>query len=540
MKKILIIDDDVVIRDSMSLYLSDKGYDVVIAENGIQGISKVKEQSFDLVFVDFRMPGLSGIEFLEMTKKILPKLPVVIFSGTHDINLVIDAMRKGAWDFLTKPIYNMEILDITINKIFEKVELIRIDEEYKISLEREIGERTKDLEDANKLLKETMVSIEKNNVDLKHAREEADRANQFKSTFLLNLSHEVRTPLYGLISYLDLLGDEKTNEEDQVQYVKYAQKSCDRMMQLINDLIDVSKIEAGVIEIQNQRVIVSELFNEIYANFKSFSEEKNISLVLNEGIEDFAECILIDYRKLKQVISKLVHNGIKFTDKGSVEINCEEKGEKFLITITDTGIGISEEECDKIFNYFSQGVENIGPYEGIGVGLSISKTFVEAMGGKIWIETSKERAKTNFYVELPLVKIELDEAKEKVVKTNFESDKKVLVTDDDESILFFVSKLFEKNNVKYITATNGQEAVSIIREFDDIALVIMDIKMPVMNGEEATKIIKEIKPELPVIAHTAFGPELNLEKTLSCGFDSLMSKPIDRKKFMNAIMRYFF
>ncbi|MCG8696409.1 MAG: response regulator, partial [Bacteroidales bacterium] len=257
--KILVIDDEEAIRESLAGYLEDSGFDEVSsASNGIEGLEIFKVMAPDLVLVDLRMPQMHGLEVISEIEKIDKHCPVIVISGTGNIGDAIEAVHRGAWDYIIKPILDFSVLDHAISKAIEKAKLTKENENYKLRLEQLVDEKTKELEQANHKLKEQ-------NSELRLAKQKAEESDKLKSSFLANMSHEIRTPMNGILGFIDLLNETDLSEIDRCEYIDIIKESGQRMLTILNNLMDISKIEAGQMDMHIDQVDLNEICNKLYS-----------------------------------------------------------------------------------------------------------------------------------------------------------------------------------------------------------------------------------------------------------------------------------
>ncbi|NJK97673.1 MAG: response regulator [Bacteroidales bacterium] len=319
-------------------------------------------------------------------------------------------------------------------------------------------------------------------------------------------------------------------------YSQIIKDSCNKLLSIISDLVDISKIETNQIKIIESPVSLFKLLTKTEKDFNIQLAGKKVNLSLKHGIEDPDIIIKTDESKLIQIITNLVGNAIKFTTAGTVELGYKHIGDFLQFFVRDKGIGIKPENFTVIFDRFRQ-VETgkIRNYGGTGLGLAISKSFTELMGGKIWVESNYGEGSTFYFtipykpvIELPAIK-----KQENSPKMNFNS-KIILIAEDEEFNFLYLNELFLETKVKIIRAHNGQEAVDICYS-SPVDLVLMDIKMPVMDGVDATRLIKAKHKTLPVIAVTAYALRGEKEKYMEAGFDDYLAKPIKKDDLMEAV-----
>lgn len=376
--------------------------------------------------------------------------------------------------------------------------------------------------------------------DLIVAKEKAEENDRLKSAFMANMSHEIRTPMTGILGFTDLLKMPDLSEEKKKAYLDIIETSGHRMLQIINDLIDISKIEAGQIEINYSDTDISKLLNELLLFFIPDSNKKEIFLKLNNKVTDDKSFTRTDKTKLTQILSNLIKNALKFTHQGTIEFGCELKNNFYHFYVKDTGIGINEQFHDKIFERFRQGeVNSSEKTEGVGLGLAISKAYVELLGGAIHVESAPGQG-SKFHFTIPYLQatvIQPSAPEEHKVEQSL-PNLKILIAEDEEGIYYLLREILRRNNIETVYASNGQDAIDKMKEHSDIKLILMDTKMPKMNGLEATRIIKSTNPSIPIIALSAFSSELDRNNALEAGCDDYLVKPMDRKSLLEKIALY--
>ncbi|VAW22685.1 hypothetical protein MNBD_BACTEROID04-396, partial [hydrothermal vent metagenome] len=376
----------------------------------------------------------------------------------------------------------------------------------------------------------------------------AKESDKLKSIFLASMSHEIRTPMNSIIGFSEFLLESDLPENKRKNYAKIIITNSKQLLAIVNDILDFSKIEAGVVQLNYQSVNLNKLLNDLYVFYKPIAMESNLMLTYKLGLENYQSVIDIDSTKLNQILTNLLSNAIKFTNEGEVEFGYKLIKNNLQFYVKDTGEGIDDKVKNKIFDRFFQGnLDLVKQHTGTGLGLAISKNFVELFNGKIWF-TSSEKG-TTFYFTIPYTKnktsltsIVSATKKEQFKQGITEKTKKttILVAEDEEYNMMYINVLFSSTKFKIIEANNGKQAVELFKKHPEIDLVLMDIQMPIMNGNEAMKEIKKIKPSIPVIALSAFAMESDKEKTLKKGFDFYISKPIDKKLLFNTIKEYSF
>ncbi len=373
--------------------------------------------------------------------------------------------------------------------------------------------------------------------ELKIAKEKAEESNRLKSAFLANMSHEIRTPMNGILGFAGLLKEPGLSGDEQDKYIEIIEKSGARMLNIINDIISISKIESGLMEISVFETNINEQVKFLYEFFKQEAENKGIKIFLTCTLP-VHECIIrTDREKIFGIMTNLVKNAIKFTQDGFIEIGCEKAGNDVLFHIKDTGVGIDPKKQKTIFERFRQGSESLSRnYEGAGLGLSISKAYVEMLGGKIWVK-SKPGEGSVFYFTIPINHFPLTKSvfSNSILTEEYENRMEklnILIAEDDETSEILIRLAIQLYCKKIISARTGHEAVETCRQNPDIDLILMDIKMPDMDGLEATRRIRKFNKEVIIVAQTAFGLAGDREIAINAGCDEYIAKPFNKVSLM--------
>jgi len=379
------------------------------------------------------------------------------------------------------------------------------------------------------------------NEELLRAKERAEESDRLKSAFLANLSHEIRTPMNAIMGFADLIESEKLSGKTRERYIRIIRKSGSYLLSIINDIVEISQIEAGQIELNENEIELNELLDEVYNSFKTIiASRTNLKLKLEKPTPPLYEKVRLDEVKLKQIMMNLINNAIKFTEQGEISFGyITGNSSEISFFVKDTGIGIAPEKHEIIFERFRQlESRNARIQSGSGLGLSISKAYAEIMGGSISVK-SEEGKGAEFVITFPFVPAKSDlsnktvEIKEKVDVVS-DGNRIILVAEDEDINWYLIEQVLSRYNYKLIRAENGLEAVEFCRDNKHIDLVLMDIKMPVMNGFDALEEIKKLNPKLPVIAQTAYALSGDVEKIKSV-FDDYITKPINRQLLIEKI-----
>lgn len=461
---------------------------------------------------------ITGYYFAEVNNK-----------STCDINLwpakeqrdrfVDDIIRSGK-------VYDKEIQ--LINKNREEITVKVSSEIITVNNEKCLLSSFDDITDRKKYIEELI-----------RAKEKAEENDKLKSAFLHNISHEIRTPMNAIIGFSALLGEPGLSSGEQASFIESIQQSSNNLLSIISDIITISNIEAGLVKININGTNINYKIRSQYSRFLPHALKKNLTLSYETPLEDEKSVFMTDSSKLDEILDNLISNSIKFTEKGGIKFGYEADKDFVRFFVSDTGIGISENQCEKIFDRFYQ-VDSTSSrlYDGTGLGLPISKSFVELLGGKIWF-TSQPGKGSVFYFSLPVNSpVELhhntDAAGINSDKTG-RSEKTIIIAEDNEMNYLLIKTMLKGLGLNIVHAWNGEEAVDLCKSNPEVDLVLMDLKMPVMNGIEATRHIKKARPDLPVIAQTAYVLNVDREKIAAAGCDAYISKPLSKDKLISLV-----
>ena len=387
------------------------------------------------------------------------------------------------------------------------------------------------------------IDRKKTEQDLIAALKKAKESDRLKSAFLANMSHEIRTPMSGIIGFIDLLSAPKLSGKEQQEYIDVINKSSHRMLSTVNDLIDISMIESGQERAVIQKIDVNGQIKNLYAFFKPEVENNGIRLIYKNALPNKEAIINTDSGKFYSILTNLIKNAIKFTKEGSVEFGYVQKGNFLEFYVKDTGIGIPKDRLQAIFDRFVQADIGLSrSFEGVGLGLSITKAYLEMLGGKIWVKSEVGKG-SQFYFTIPynfnLNGISPNKNKAPLVKQmSHLNDLKILIVEDDEIADTYLTIIIKKLCKEILHATTGVEAVKLIRKNPDIDLIFMDIRMPEMDGHEATKQIRKFNKNVIIIAQTAYAMNDDREIALKAGSNDYITKPIDKQILFEILSKY--
>ena len=369
--------------------------------------------------------------------------------------------------------------------------------------------------------------------DLIKAKEKAEENDRLKSAFLSNMSHEIRTPMNGILGFTELLRAPNLTIDEQQDFINTIQISGARMLNTINNIVDVSKIEAGEMNIDIKEANINQKMEFIYKFFNPEIESKGLQFSFRNGLPSTESNINTDNEKVYAVLTNLVKNAIKFTCEGSIEFGYEKKGNYLEFFVKDTGIGINRNQLDIIFERFRQGSEsNDRSYEGSGLGLSIAKSYVEMLGGEIWVESEEMKGSTfHFTIPYNVVPEEKSTVNNAVIENSNEDqiiNLKILIVEDDEISYSLLTRILKDISKEVLHEITGFKAIEACRNNPDLDLILMDIRMPHMDGNEATLQIRQFNKDIIIIAQTAYAFSGDFEKAMEAGCNDYISKPIDK------------
>jgi len=651
MTTILTIDDEELIRMALAAYLEGRGYQVFEAANGKEGLELIRNERPDLVLLDLRMPEMDGMAVLEAMKQEFPDIPSIVVSGTGVLEDALEAVRRGAWEYVTKPIREMAAVLHVVETVLEKSRLLQENKRYHSNLEQQVHERTRELEETRdrldtqniflsslleclpnpvfykdergcligcngsfagllnvtreKLIGRTAEDVfpapvadlmtrtdqavlrtrlpqayeftldmpgggsrcflvrkavflnaagsvggligmllditERKAMEAKllEAKNQAEVASRAKSEFLANMSHEIRTPLNGVMGMLQLLETTDPTGE-QKEYLRTAIRSSKRLTNLLSDILDLSRIEAGMMPVQESLFEIHSLKESLLDLFGVAAKDQGLEIEF--AFDDrLPEVLVGDETRVRQILVNLVGNAIKFSTKGVIRVEAVALSKmadcifRVLFIVQDTGEGIPEDQLNRIFEPFVQGENSyVRRYQGAGLGLSIVGRVVDLLGGGLTIESEPGKG-TAVYVSIPL-KMPASRVKSPGKSQDGESRRnggslRILFAEDDVVTRMAITKLLEKAGHRVVTVVNGIDALKKLEE-DVFDLILMDIQMPKMDGLETTRIIRfqyrfEAIRDIPIIALTAYAMSGDREKFIGAGMNAYVSKPVN-------------
>lgn len=624
-KTILLFENELPVQDIIVTSLQQKKCPTFCATDKESCIQLFSEHQPDVVIIDIVPADFDRMEFINELIEFSPSTFVIVTATVTHMDKVVEAQKRGAYDYIIKPIQVPEIISMTVEKCLQNLEMKLENNRYKNLAElfpEMIFEADNDLKlvfvnqraielfgyDRNDMKKglycfDLIIDSDRERasinqmkriqgeelglveytakrkdgstfpiymhittiirkgkpagfrgiiVDLSQQKQteeellntqlQAIESDMLKATFLSNISHEIRTPMNGIIGFSNLLRASDGVNEDQQQYIEIINQSSKRMLNLINDIVDISKIETGQTKLDYTYTPLNKVIEEQYHIHLQQAASQNIDLKAEASLTNELSTFSFDFDKVSQVLNNLINNAIKFTHTGSVQFGYRLKDKMVEIFVKDTGIGISTTMTNKIFDRFRQAdTSPARKFGGSGLGLPISKALVEMHGGKIWVESQKGAGST-FTFSLPYKREkETTFIPTKVVNINYNpipAGTTILVAEDDFVSFLLLKNILKRWGITAVHAVNGKEAVEKINEYPNIDIILMDLEMPEMSGIEATTIIKRNHPNKKIIVQTAFTQTTNKHKAIEAGCDAYITKPINKKELKHILQEY--
>ena len=557
---ILIVDDNPANLEVLSETLAGAGFQVAVAVDGVSAIEQIQYDQPELILLDIMMPGIDGFETYQRlrAKPSTRDIPVIFMTALSDTENKVKGFSLGAVDYITKPFQQQEVL-ARVRVHLQLRNLARTLEGQNKRLKREIVQR----ETAEASLLKLNQELEKRAVELKEAKEAADRANHAKSEFLANISHEIRTPLNGILGYTQILQFSKVLTEKERKGLKLIKQSGSHLLTLINDILDLSKIEARKMELYPASFHFPSFLQDVAQIFSVRAEQKKISFIY-QFESHLPSGVYADEKRLRQVLINLLGNAVKFTDhyrsvtfkvkvvgqgnaaiensKAALEPNSQSSTIKVRFQIEDTGVGISSDELDKIFQPFEQLGDSNSQAQGTGLGLAICQKILALMNSRIQV-TSQPGKGSRFWFDLELPAVEVADLSQSArgfhqgTIVGFKGEKrKILVVDDHWENRSVIVNLLEPVGFEIVEATDGQEGLNKAAEFHP-DLIVVDLVMPVMDGFELICRLRQL-PQLQdaaIIASSASVFEADQSRSLAAGANEFLPKPISADSLLEIL-----
>ncbi len=493
-------------------------------------------------------------------------IPIILLDSDNNVLIYNEAASQLFYAFeINKPIDNNSAIwgrDLTI--VTDKMKDLSLEngnkKEFETYLKTSSGERffqviIKIIGNHISAFKGKLIMLEdltrRKEVEnhLEVAKTRAEEADHLKTAFLANMSHEIRTPMNAILGFTELLLTGQITGTDKNEYLRLILKSGNDLLHIINDIIDISKLETKQLKITDKSCKPYELLSDLHKLYKGVLSRRtnyDVDLILNVEQDEKSATIVTDTERLKQVLSNLLSNALKFTEEGFIEFGYKlAQEDRIYFYVKDTGIGIPEKMQERIFERFTQIDDTYSKNPGgTGLGLTICKNIVQLLGGDIWVMSSVGEG-SNFYFYLPLKKeLEIEHQQDipknllkKQIHYNWK-DCTVLIAEDEATNYLYLKEILKRTGIKILWAKTGLDAINLTESVEDINLILMDIKMPELNGLEAAKYILKVRPGLPIIAQTAFAMEDDKELCLRIGFKEYLTKPINKGKLLQILNKY--
>ena len=506
-------------------------YEVYTAISAKEGIKILANNNIDIILSDQRMPEMTGVEFLKYSLEKHPQLNRILITGFTDFSALESAINDAKiFQYIQKPWQEKNLRTIIEDAL--KV--------YKLECENKI--LTEDLKTKNEELESKNIELKLTNEKLQIAKNKAEESDRLKSVFFANISHEIRTPMNGILGFARILNQQDLSDEQRTKYRDIIIRSGEQLMRIIEDIVEISRLAAAEVSVNYDVFEIDNLFNTLSNSYRS-SKKVSLSFVNELGVGD--NKIISDKLKINKILNHLIDNALKYTHEGFVKVSCKKINDFIELCVEDSGIGIKPEMLKVIFDYFRQEEETTTrQFGGLGLGLSIVGENVKLLNGAITVESEKGKGST-FTVIIPCA---TDQDRGDIVKKEtdngslipFKNIYNVLIVEDEPINSFFLETLLLRMEADFEInyAENGQQAVDICQKDEELDMVFMDIKMPVMDGVEATKQIKKIRRNLPIIAQTAYSSDKDKQIAKEAGFDGFISKPIDVSDLDSILTKY--
>ncbi|GEM_PF-1829886 len=546
--RILIVDDEPIIRRVSVAILGRFDYSLAEAENGQEALEKLAEQDFELLLLDLRMPKMDGIELMRRVRETNPHIAFLVQSSVNDLNLAYQLLREyRIADFIPKPLHHPNQLCFAVENALERqrFEHCISAQAYALQhlndkLQAEIEQRKTAEEELREAQRTLELRVRQRTAELQRAKEAADAASQAKSEFLANMSHEVRTPLNSILGFTQILLRDKNLAPRHRDQLHTVHQSGEHLLRLINDILDLSKIEVSQMQLQPQPFLLPQVLQEIVAMI-GLQATQNSLLFKVKFAPELPRYVIGDETRLRQALYNLLGNALKFTEQGEIGFRVHPEAGRIHFCITDTGIGIALEQQQHIFQPFVQAdTGHRRQHEGLGLGLPISQRFVQLMGGSIQVHSIPGKGSCfKFAIELPTTEVdeEITQARSACIRGYSGAKRRILVADDNDENRLLLLNLLEPLGFAVSEAKNGQEAVNMacVQAPD---LILMDLVMPNLDGFAATQLLRK-QPALlkmPIIAASA--TQGYRESSLLAGCNDFISKPVETAELLNKLQRH--
>jgi DNA-binding response OmpR family regulator len=533
---ILVVDDSKPVSEYVQVVLEERGYKTITANNGSQAMVMAVEYRPDLILLDIMMPDVDGYTICSQLKadRKTRDIPVIFLSALNSQFDKIKAFKCGAVDFVTKPI-QVEELTARVKSHLTISRLNRALQSSNRDLESLVSERTKELEDSNKKLAEINARLEKTIGDYRAAKERAASDDEYKAKMLSKLSHEILNDTNIIVGFSELI--KVTDDRDrQNEYADCIKESAGSLVSAINAVQEYNNVVIGRTTVNMQRVNIGAVLHGVCQKFIERAQKRNIDIAVNNEFSDGAE-IFTDEMMLTSILSKIIANSLKYSEKGPIEIGASNNGGTAVFYVRDCGIGIGPDVIDHVLEPFVRGVKTCdNSNKGLGLGLSIVKEYVQRLNGEIWFDSSPGVG-TIFYISLPVNNGNGKIATEDLSAISF-GGTSVLVGEDDDVSFALLNETLRKYAVKALRAKTGKELFELYRQNSDVQMVISNLKLPMMNGSEAMKLIRKMSPSIITVAQIPYFSAEDKRAFTESGCNYYIDRPANELQVRDLLAKY--
>ena len=533
---ILVVDDSKPVSEYVQVVLEERGYKTITANNGSQAMVMAVEYRPDLILLDIMMPDVDGYTICSQLKadRKTRDIPVIFLSALNSQFDKIKAFKCGAVDFVTKPI-QVEELTARVKSHLTISRLNRALQSSNRDLESLVSERTKELEDSNKKLAEINARLEKTIGDYRAAKERAASDDEYKAKMLSKLSHEILNDTNIIVGFSELI--KVTDDRDrQNEYADCIKESAGSLVSAINAVQEYNNVVIGRTTVNMQRVNIGAVLHGVCQKFIERAQKRNIDIAVNNEFSDGAE-IFTDEMMLTSILSKIIANSLKYSEKGPIEIGASNNGGTAVFYVRDCGIGIGPDVIDHVLEPFVRGVKTCdNSNKGLGLGLSIVKEYVQRLNGEIWFDSSPGVG-TIFYISLPVNNGNGKIATEDLSAISF-GGTSVLVGEDDDGSFALLNETLRKYAVKALRAKTGKELFELYRQNSDVQMVISNLKLPMMSGSEAMKLIRKMSPSITTVAQIPYFSAEDKRAFAESGCDCYIDRPANDLQVRELLAKY--
>ncbi|MBO7438786.1 MAG: response regulator [Bacteroidales bacterium] len=533
---ILVVDDSKPVSEYVQVVLEERGYKTITANNGSQAMVMAVEYRPDLILLDIMMPDVDGYTICGQLKadRKTREIPVIFLSALNSQFDKIKAFKCGAVDFVTKPIQVEELTErvkshLTISSLNRALQSSNRD------LESLISERTKELEDSNKKLAEINARLEKTISDYRAAKERAANDDEYKAKMLSKLSHEILNDSNIIVGFSELI--KVTADPDRRnEYADCIRESAGNLVSSINAVQEYNNVIIGRTSVKMQRVNIGAVLQSVCQKIIGRAQKRGIEIAINNEFSDGAE-IFTDEMMLTSILNKIISNSLKYSEKGPIEIGASNNGGTAVFYVRDCGIGIGPEVIDHVLEPFVRGVKTCdNSSKGLGLGLSIVKEYVQRLNGEIWFDSSPGVG-TIFYISLPINSGSAKMAADDIKSISF-GGTSVLVGEDDDVSFALLNETLRKYAVKALRAKTGKELFELYRQNSDVQMVISNLKLPMMNGSEAMKLIRKMSPSIITVAQIPYFSAEDKRAFSESGCDCYIDRPANDLQVRELLAKY--